>query len=95
VPGLLLFQRFQIPTFWYSSRLAVSARRKLARSLPQRDIHTVVSMQWGGIKMVCHSTWIERAGFNTFLCRMRTRLEYATHYRDRQSTAGAGYGFPN
>lgn len=35
--------------------------RKLVRLLPQHDIHTVVSMEWGGI------TLIEREGFQVFL----------------------------
>ena len=41
--------------------------RKLARSLPQHDIHTVVSMQWGGIKNGALLNLIEREGFNAFL----------------------------
>ena len=41
--------------------------RKLARSLPQHDIHTVVSMQWGGIKNGALLNLIEREGFNVFL----------------------------
>ena len=42
-------------------------RRKLARSLPQHEIHTVVSMQWGGIKNGALLKLIEREGFNVFL----------------------------
>jgi len=41
--------------------------RKLARSLPQHDIHTVVSMQWGGIKNGVLLKLIEREGFQVFL----------------------------
>ena len=41
--------------------------RKLARSLPQHEIHTVVSMQWGGIKNGALLELIEREGFNVFL----------------------------
>ena len=41
--------------------------RKLARSLPQHEIHTVVSMQWGGIKNGALLKLIEREGFNVFL----------------------------
>jgi hypothetical protein len=40
---------------------------KLARSLPWHEIHTVVSMQWGGIKNGALLTLIERDGFNVFL----------------------------
>ena len=40
---------------------------KLARSLPQHEIHTVVSMQWGGIKNGALLTLIERERFNVFL----------------------------
>jgi hypothetical protein len=39
----------------------------LARSLPRHEIHTVVSMQWGGIKNGALLTLIEREGFNVFL----------------------------
>jgi predicted nuclease of predicted toxin-antitoxin system len=41
--------------------------RKLARSLPQHDIHTVVSMQWGGIKNGVLLNLIEREGLHVFL----------------------------
>ena len=41
--------------------------RKLARSLPQHEIHTVVSMQWGGIKNGALLKLIEREGFHAFL----------------------------
>jgi hypothetical protein len=41
--------------------------RKLARSLPQHEIHTVVSMLWGGIKNGALLQLIEREGFNVFL----------------------------
>ena len=41
--------------------------RKLARYLPQHDIQTVVSMQWGGIKNGVLITLIEREGFDVFL----------------------------
>ena len=40
---------------------------KLARSLPQHEIHTVVSMQWGGIKNGALLTLIERERFQVFL----------------------------
>ena len=40
---------------------------KLGRSLPRREIHTVVSMQWGGIKNGALLTLIEAEGFNVFL----------------------------
>jgi predicted nuclease of predicted toxin-antitoxin system len=40
---------------------------KLARSLPRHEIHTVVSMEWGGIKNGALLTLIEREGFNVFL----------------------------
>jgi len=40
---------------------------KLARSLPRHEIHTVVSMQWGGIKNGSLLTLIGREGFNVFL----------------------------
>ena len=40
---------------------------KLARSLPQHEIHTVVSMQWGGIKNGELLTLIERERFDVFL----------------------------
>ena len=43
------------------------APRKLARSLPQHEIHTVVSMQWGGIKNGALLQLIEREGFNVSL----------------------------
>ena len=41
--------------------------RKLVRSLPRYEIHTVVSMQWGGIKNGALLTLIEREGFEVFL----------------------------
>ncbi len=41
--------------------------RKLARSLPQHEIHTVVSMQWGGIKNGALLKLIEREAFKVFL----------------------------
>jgi hypothetical protein len=41
--------------------------RKLARSLPRHEIHTVVSMQWGGIKNGALLTLIERERFDVFL----------------------------
>jgi predicted nuclease of predicted toxin-antitoxin system len=41
--------------------------RKLARSLPQHEIHTVVSMKWGGIKNGALLALIERERFNVFL----------------------------
>jgi len=40
---------------------------KLVRSLPGYEIHTVVSMQWGGIKNGVLLKLIEREGFNVFL----------------------------
>jgi hypothetical protein len=41
--------------------------RKLVQRLPQHEIHTVVSMQWGGIKNGALLTLIERERFNVFL----------------------------
>lgn len=41
--------------------------RKLARSLPQHDISTVVSMQWGSMKNGALLKLIEGEGFNAFL----------------------------
>jgi len=41
--------------------------RKVARSLPQHEIQTVVSMQWGGIKNGALLKLIEREGFEVFL----------------------------
>lgn len=41
--------------------------RKLARSLPWHEIHTVVSMQWGGIKNGALLKLIEREAFEVFL----------------------------
>jgi predicted nuclease of predicted toxin-antitoxin system len=41
--------------------------RKLARSLPRHEIHTVVSMQWGGIKNGALLELIKREGFSVFL----------------------------
>jgi predicted nuclease of predicted toxin-antitoxin system len=41
--------------------------RKLARFLPQHEIHTVVSMEWGGIKNGALLVLIEREGFQVFL----------------------------
>jgi predicted nuclease of predicted toxin-antitoxin system len=41
--------------------------RKLVRFLPQHDIHTIVSMEWGGIKNGALLTLIERGGFHAFL----------------------------
>ena len=46
--------------------------RKLARSLPQHDVHTVVSMQWGGIKNGTLLQLIEREGFIVFLTGDKT-----------------------
>jgi predicted nuclease of predicted toxin-antitoxin system len=40
---------------------------KLARSLPRHEIHTVVSMQWGGIKNGELLTLIERERFHVFV----------------------------
>jgi predicted nuclease of predicted toxin-antitoxin system len=40
---------------------------KLARSLPRHEIHTVVTMQWGGIKNGVLLKLIERECFNVFL----------------------------
>ena len=34
--------------------------QKLARSLPRHEVHTVVSMQWGGIKNGVLLTLIEK-----------------------------------
>jgi predicted nuclease of predicted toxin-antitoxin system len=41
--------------------------RKLARSLPRHEIHTVVSMQWGGIGNGALLKLIERERFDVFL----------------------------
>jgi hypothetical protein len=41
--------------------------RKLARSLPRHEIHTVVGMQWGGIKNGALLKLIEREAFEVFL----------------------------
>jgi hypothetical protein len=41
--------------------------RKLARFLPQHEIQTVVSMEWGGIKNGALLKLIEREGFQVFL----------------------------
>lgn len=41
--------------------------RKLAAFLPRHDIHTVVSMEWGGIKNGELLQLIEREGFEVFL----------------------------
>lgn len=40
---------------------------KLARSLSRHEIHTVVSMQWGGVKNGALLTLIEREHFDVFL----------------------------
>jgi hypothetical protein len=40
---------------------------KLTRSLPRHEIHTVVSMQWGGIKNGALLVLIERERFDVFL----------------------------
>jgi predicted nuclease of predicted toxin-antitoxin system len=40
---------------------------KLARSLPLHEIHTVVGMQWGGIKNGALLELIERQRFDVFL----------------------------
>jgi predicted nuclease of predicted toxin-antitoxin system len=40
---------------------------KLARCLPQHEIHTVVSMEWGGIKNGALLTLMESERFNVFL----------------------------
>ena len=48
--------------------------RKLARSLPQHEIHTVVSMEWGGIKD------------DALIARLKSPIEYAK-FRQR-STKG-------
>jgi predicted nuclease of predicted toxin-antitoxin system len=40
---------------------------KLARFLPQHEIHTVVSMRWGGIKNGALLNLIERERFDVFL----------------------------
>ena len=41
--------------------------RKLARALPQHDIHTVVSMRWGGVKNGELLRLIEQERFDVFL----------------------------
>jgi hypothetical protein len=41
--------------------------RKLARFLPEHDIHTVVSMQWGGAKNGALLKLIESEHFDVFL----------------------------
>ena len=41
--------------------------RKLARFLPQHEIQTVVSMEWGGVKNGALLMLIEREGFQVFL----------------------------
>ena len=41
--------------------------RKLARYLPQHEIHTVAGMQWGGITNGALLKLIEREGFKVFL----------------------------
>ena len=41
--------------------------QKLARSLSGHEIHTVVSMQWGGIKNAALLTLIESEGVEVFL----------------------------
>lgn len=41
--------------------------RKLARSLPRHEIHTVVGMEWGGVKNGQLLTLIEQEGFNILL----------------------------
>jgi predicted nuclease of predicted toxin-antitoxin system len=40
---------------------------KLVRSLPGHEIHTVVTMHWGGIKNGALLQLVEREGFNVFL----------------------------
>jgi len=40
---------------------------KLARFLPRHEVHTVVSMQWGGIKNGALLALIERNRFDVFL----------------------------
>jgi predicted nuclease of predicted toxin-antitoxin system len=40
---------------------------KLVRTLPRHEIHTVVTMQWGGIKNGALLELIEREGFEVFL----------------------------
>jgi predicted nuclease of predicted toxin-antitoxin system len=40
---------------------------KLARSLPRHEIHTVVSMQWGGTENGALLALIERERFDVFL----------------------------
>jgi len=40
---------------------------KLARFLPEHEIHTVVSMRWGSIKNGALLTLIEQEGFDVFL----------------------------
>jgi predicted nuclease of predicted toxin-antitoxin system len=40
---------------------------RLARSLPQHEIHTVVTMEWGGIKNGALLKLIEGEGFHVFL----------------------------
>jgi predicted nuclease of predicted toxin-antitoxin system len=40
---------------------------KLVRALPRHQIHTVFSMQWGGIKNGTLLTLIEQERFNVFL----------------------------
>jgi predicted nuclease of predicted toxin-antitoxin system len=53
---------------------------KLARFLPRHEIHTVVTMHWGGIKNGALLKLIERKGFDVFLTgdknmRKQQRLE--------------------
>lgn len=41
--------------------------QKLVRSLPTHEVHTVVSMQWGGIKNGALLNLIEGEGFHVFV----------------------------
>jgi hypothetical protein len=41
--------------------------RKLIRALSRHEIHTVVSMEWGGVKNGALLTLIEREAFQAFL----------------------------
>ena len=63
--------------------------RKRARSLPQHDIHTVVGMQWGGIKNGALLELIEREGLNVFLTGDKN-MEYQQRLEGRGQVKSRG-----
>ena len=62
--------------------------RKLARSLTQHEIHSVVSMQWGGIKNVLTPSALERCDDPVDWLRREIETALANQAQYRAADAG-------